>query len=165
MKRSWWLLAIVLGALALPRAASAEGPEVGPTVLDRPPVVLEADGALWFGEAFTGVLTTRGPVTGFAFAPGRDEIAYCAPTDTEGRWGLWVLTTVVRYPTELIGEDKPGAALSCSSGPRRTACLLGPRRPSHLRGRVVGAERHVVLRAFTVISDLISVDYHRRGDA
>jgi hypothetical protein len=109
MRCSWWLLATFLGALAFPRAASAQASEAGPTVLEKAPVVLEADGALYFGDGFTGMLTTRGPITGFAFAPGQDEIAYCAPTGTKGRWGLWVVTTVLRYPAELVTEGGSGA--------------------------------------------------------
>jgi len=46
------------------------------------------------------VLSDRGPVTGFAFGPGREEVAYCAPVDHQGQWGLWVVHVSYRRPAE-----------------------------------------------------------------
>jgi hypothetical protein len=40
------------------------------------------------------VLVKNGPVTGFAFGPGRKEIAYCAPVRGVAGPGLWVLSVL-----------------------------------------------------------------------
>lgn len=37
-------------------------------------------------------LSEQSPITGFAFGPGRLEIAYCAPAAEAGHWGLWIVS-------------------------------------------------------------------------
>ena len=37
-----------------------------------------------------GVLADQSPVTGFAFGPGRNEIAFCAPVSEGGASALWL---------------------------------------------------------------------------
>jgi len=80
---------------------------------DKPPIVRDNYGAVIVGTSLyvlfdpnqdmTGmlaVLSDRGPVTGFAFGPGREEVAYCAPVDDQGQWGLWVIHVSYRRPAE-----------------------------------------------------------------
>jgi hypothetical protein len=90
----------------LPRLAAAQDPWMSPSVLDGPPVVLEADSVLQFGDPPTGVLTGQSPITGFAFAPGEEEIAFCAPAGTENRSGLWVVTTTLGEPAAPPDQPK-----------------------------------------------------------
>ncbi len=91
MRGRWCLLAFVLSL-----GAVLSGPASG---RDEPPILRLAGAAIAAG-AWTYdfdlrgvlVLTDEGPITGFAFGPGRAEVAYCAPAGPEGRWGLWVAT-------------------------------------------------------------------------
>jgi len=113
VKRWWSLVALVLrvGVVAL-APASAEG---------EPPQILrlgtlEAVAGEWsfkFNPGHVVVLADEGPVTGFAFGPGRVEVAYCAPAGREGRWGLWIV------PASFPEPEMQEAAFPNRSATRR----------------------------------------------
>jgi len=82
-------LALVVFALLLAGPALAQWKRAAP-VLDRPPMLLNGEVGLQFWVGKPGLLSTQTPISGLAFGPGRDEVAFCAPTKT-GRSGLWVV--------------------------------------------------------------------------
>jgi len=84
-------IAIVLLAAAV-GAAPGRADEVQP-VLERYPRLLDGQTEVQFlrDRPRPAILSEQPPITGFAFGPGRLEVAYCAPTAEAGRWGLWVV--------------------------------------------------------------------------
>jgi len=105
VRNQWWLLALVLG-LGVAVLAPADGQ-------DELPILRHGWGVLvagaWTYDFDMGglLLTDEGPVTGFAFGPGRAEVAYCAPAGREGRWGLWVAAVSFPWPERGIGHPFP----------------------------------------------------------
>jgi hypothetical protein len=100
------------------------------------------------------LLTDGGPITGFAFGPGRAEVAYCAPAGSEGRWGLWVAT--VSFPP----PERRGIPLS--SPEARPRLLWTAPLDVTLRGPVWWAAdgSRIAVRAFSDgSSDVVAVGY------
>jgi len=63
-----------------------------------------ASGDWTFGFANVGGwIETSLPVTGFAFGPGRAELAYCGPTETDGASALWAAQISVPEPKRERG--------------------------------------------------------------
>ena len=50
-----------------------------------------------------GRIETSFPVTGFAFGPGRNELAYCAPTEPGGVSALWTAQISLPEPERQRG--------------------------------------------------------------
>ncbi len=116
MRRQMTALLLVLACCVVP-AAAQEKPPI-PAILDRTPVMLDAETALMFGGGGIAVLTEQGPISGFAFGPGRDEVAYGAPTP-EGRSGLWVVSAVFPDTTRPDSPQEPRAGfLALKTRPR-----------------------------------------------
>jgi hypothetical protein len=92
MRRWWWLvIGVALGmGVALVRPATA-GEEPGIFRYGVGGKLVSGEWAFGFfaGEVPPALVAETGPVTGFAFGPGRSEIAYCAPAGGEC-WGMWV---------------------------------------------------------------------------
>jgi hypothetical protein len=90
MRRYWWLLVApaVLAALLL-KVYVAAGQE-GERFYEQAPTLVSGGWA--YGFRSLGVLTPQGQeITGYAFGPGRDEVAFCGPTGE--RWALWKAAT------------------------------------------------------------------------
>lgn len=84
---------VIACAVLLTLAATSWAAEKMPPVLARGPEMLEGENLLFFGGGRlpTALLSDRTPITGFAFGPGRLEVAYCGVTGEAGRCGLWVV--------------------------------------------------------------------------
>ena len=84
---------VIAFLFALVGAGAVGAAEQMPPVLERDPVLLDGGAAFKFGEPGprTAILSERAPITGFAFGPGRLEVAYCGPIAKEGPRGLWVV--------------------------------------------------------------------------
>lgn len=71
--------------------------------MQYPPIWRYGEGGLVTGEwvlCFSGprnVLTEAKPITGFAFGPGREEVAYCGPLSPDGRTRLWVVSASLDF--------------------------------------------------------------------
>ena len=120
--------------------------------------VLVAGGYAWeFEEAWNVVrVAAPGPFTGFAFGPGRAELAYCAPT-SEGTSGLWIVSP----PLSERGLQMP------ESGELPRRLLWSAPEGVTLRGPIWWAPNGSALALRTCKgegSDLIVVDYVT-GDA
>ena len=92
MKGRQWLFlvaAVTAGAaLALLPALGGHDPDIGTRYGWRN----IASGDWTFGFGNVGVwIETSAPVTGFAFGPGRDELAYCAPDKSGSPSALWTV--------------------------------------------------------------------------
>ena len=87
VRRSWWGL-VLLAAVGAGLIVTASGqPHPLARYQDR---LVTGEWALSFATYREPilVLADQGPITGFAFGPGRTEVAYCAPVGEQGRWGL-----------------------------------------------------------------------------
>jgi Tol biopolymer transport system component len=86
MRRSWWLLVALVALMALLLkigAALGQGEERFYTR-----GVAMVSGGWVYGSRPLGVLTPKGlQVTGYAFGPGRAEVAFCGRSGD--RWALW----------------------------------------------------------------------------
>ncbi len=86
-------LTIALVVLLTLASTASWAAERMPPVLVRDAVMLDGvTGGIRFGNPpAVALLSTRTPITGFAFGPGRQEIAYCGPAQEGGRSALWVV--------------------------------------------------------------------------
>jgi len=102
---------------------------------EKPPIVRDNYGAVIVGTSLyllfdpntnmtemLAVLSDTGPVTGFDFGPGREEVAYCAPVDDRGQWGLWVIHVSYRRPAEyrqlMANPESKDFSLEVAAKPR-----------------------------------------------
>ena len=154
MRRWWWMLVLL----------AAVGAGVIVTASGQPhPLARYGNSKLVTGEwAFNFatyqepilVLADEGPITGFAFGPGRAEVAYCAPVGQQGRWGLWVVATSFPPP------QARGYPFTKRSATRRL--LWTAPEGARLRGPVWWAPdgSRIAVRADTEeSSDVVAVDY------
>ena len=132
MGRWWWLvIAAALGmGVALVRPATAEDlHEIHRYGMGKE--IVSGGWAYEFGGGYPSTLpvSENSPVTGFAFGPGRSEIAYCAPAG-DGRWGLWVVS--VSFEGVEDWDRGPDLPLATAAPPRllwtapEGAALKGP---------------------------------------
>jgi hypothetical protein len=154
MKRWWWML-MLLAALVVGLIAAASG-QPHPLARYRDSKLVTGEWGYNFAtyERPILVLADQGPITGFAFGPGRAEVAYCAPVGRQGQWGLWVVAASPPPPeTQEYPFTKTGAA--------RRLLWTAPEGVT-LRGPVWWAPdgSSVAVRADTEkSSDLVAVDY------
>ena len=155
MGRSLWLTVFLLGAAgALLVAAGEQG---------EPPMWrYGGSGKLVSGEwAFDlsgaqRVLADEGPITGFAFGPGRVEVAYCGPAQRGERSGLWIVSASSSYPARRV----EGKFWRKTTAPSRL--LWAAPEGVTLRGPVWWAPdgSRIAARACSgEWSDLVAVDY------
>ncbi|UCC68623.1 MAG: hypothetical protein JSV79_01410, partial [Armatimonadota bacterium] len=154
MRRWWWML-LLLAALVVGVIAAASG-QPHPLARYRDNKLVTGEWAYNFAtyEQPVLVLADEGPITGFAFGPGRAEVAYCAPVGRQGQWGLWV---VAASPPPPEAQEYP---FTKTSAARRLLWTAPEGRT--LRGPVWWAPdgSSIAVRADTEeSSDLLAVDY------
>jgi hypothetical protein len=156
--RKPWRMAVVCAVLAIPVAFLI------PAVSGERPAFYRYSGRLvagGYGWEFNGALNVvpvaeTGPFTGFAFGPGRAELAYCAPAG-DGGSALWVASVLLSER----GLDLPESG----KFPRRR--LWSAPAGATLRGPIWWAPNgtQIAVRACTdSANDLVIVDYVT-GDA
>jgi hypothetical protein len=154
MGRALWLSVFLLGVATALLVAASEQEE---------PAIWRywGSGKLVSGEwAFDlsgtqRVLADEGPVTGFAFGPGREEVAYCGPATREDRSGLWVVSASRAYPAVRV----EGKFWGKTTAPRRL--LWTAPEGVTLWGPVSWAPdgSRIAVRAFGSRNDMVIVDY------
>jgi hypothetical protein len=118
MRRWWWLViaaALGMGVALVRPAAAGDLDEIYRYGVGRSIVSGGWAYDLWSGYPDMLPVTENSPVTGFAFGPGRSEIAYCAPAGDE-RWGLWVAS--VSFEGVEDWDEWPDLPLATAAPPR-----------------------------------------------
>jgi hypothetical protein len=150
-----WIVSGILAAVAVATGLCL-GAALGG---DHPSIWRYGQGKLVVGEWAYGfgpnerVLADEGPFTGFAFGPGRSEVAYCGPGVAGERSALWVVSASASFPTT-------GKWVKKTTAPRRM--LWTAQESVVLRGPVWWAPdgSRIGVRACTdTTSDLVVVDY------
>lgn len=101
----------------------------------------------------TGLLADEFPITGFAFCPGRNEVAFTAPAKGTGRFALRVTQAAVPPPRDLGQPMQPMASSRLLWTAPAGTTLRGPIRWSRNGARIA-------LLAYRDESpDLVVVDY------
>jgi hypothetical protein len=162
-------IALLLVAVSVALACA----EDRPPVLEKYPLLLDGQTEVQFlrDRPRPAILSEQSPITGFAFGPGRLEVAYCGPTAEEERSGLWVVGAWASK--QELQRDAGGARLAPSTAqPEDKRLYRTPDAPPRLlwtappgvtlRGPVWWAPNgtQIALRASTGEQcALISVDY------